>query len=394
MKIIYRYLVLEFIPPFFYAFCLISLIILMNLVVQMLGKISGKGLDPHVVFEFFYLNMAWIVALAVPMAVLVATLTAFGRLSADNEITALKAAGISLWQLIVPFFVVAALFCYLLIEFNNRVLPEFNHRSRSLSGDIHRKRPTLALEEGVFIFDLPQYVLWAKRIDQRRSHLYSVVIYDESNARYPTIVSAQEGDLSFVRPEEAFHLQLYNGEIHRQDARDPSYYQRTHFEKSLLRIVAPNMIFERQESEYRSDRELSAPAMWKQVKEMKKEPVKNRRRINAFLVEIHKKYSIPFACLVFVLIGAPLGVRAHRGGLGVAAGLSVLFFLIYWAFLIGGEDLADRNYVTPAMAMWMPNVLLTGVGIYLMQRTIREVRFVDWQTLFRFKKSKRDSGHI
>jgi len=383
-KIIHRYLVLEFIPPFFYALCLITLIILLNLIVQMLGKIAGKGLDSYVVMEFFFLNLAWIAALAIPMAVLVATLMAFGRLSADNEITALKSAGVSLWQLIMPYLVLAVALCYLLIEFNNRILPDFNHRSRVLSGDIHRKRPTLALEEGIFIFDLPHYVLWAQRIDQKQSRLFSLIIYDESDPRYPTVVSAAEGTLDFVRDEEAFHLRLYNGEIHRQDIKDPGYYQRTQFEKSLLRIPAPNMVFEHQESGYRSDRELSAPQMWKQVLEMKKDEAKNRRRINAFMVEIHKKYSIPFACIIFVLIGAPLGVRAHRGGIGVAASLSVLFFLIYWAFLIGGESLADRSIVTPAVAMWAPNVLLGVIGIVLILRTTKEVHFQDWSVFYRF----------
>jgi lipopolysaccharide export system permease protein len=389
MKIIHRYLILEFIPPFFYAFSLITLIILLNLVVQMLGKIAGKGLNFVIIAEFFVLNLAWIVALAVPMAVLVATMMAFGRLSADNEITALRAAGIGLWQLLMPMLILAAGLCYGLIEFNNRVLPEFNHRSRVLSGDIYRKRPTLNLEAGVFIFDLAQYALWAQSIDQKTSKLESLVIFDESESRHPTVVSAQRGDLVFVPEEEAFHLHLFNGEIHREDSKDPTYYQRTRFERSLLRIPAPNMVFEHQESSYRSDRELSAPQMLKQVQEMRKEPAKNRRRINSFLVEIHKKYSIPVACLVFMLIGAPLGVRAHRGGMGVASGLSVFFFLIYWAFLIGGEDLADRNLITPAMAMWAPNVLLGGIGVYLILRTVKEMRFLDWTAITRiFKKDK------
>jgi lipopolysaccharide export system permease protein len=389
MKIIYRYLALEFVPPFIYAFCLITLIILMNLVVQMLGRIAGKGLDPYVVVEFFFLNLAWIVALAVPMAVLVATLSAFGRLSAENEITALKAAGFSLWQMMVPFLIIAAVLCYLLIEFNNRVLPDFNHRTRVLSGDIHRKRPTLALEEGIFIFDLPKYVLWSQQIDQKTSHLNSLVIYDYSDPRQPTVISADEGQLNFMREEEAFHLILYEGEIHRQDSRDPTAYQRTDFEKSLVRISAPNMVFERHESGYRSDRELSAPEMMARVQEMKADPDKNRRKINAFMVEIHKKYSIPVACLVFILIGAPLGVRIHRSGLGVAAGLSVLFFLVYWAFLIGGEDLADRGFITPAMAMWAPNLLMGILGFVLVIRTIRETQVLDLSSLLRlFKKNQ------
>jgi lipopolysaccharide export system permease protein len=388
MKIIDRYLILEFIPPFFYSFSLIAMIILLNLIVQMLGKIAGKGLDPYVVMEFFFLNLAWIVALAVPMAVLVATLMAFGRLSADNEVTALESAGVSIWRLIIPYLLLAILICYLLIEFNNRILPDFNHQSRVLSGDIHRKKPTLALEEGIFIFDLPQFVLWAQRIDQNRSELYNLIIFDESNPRYPTVVSAQKGILTFIYSEEAFHLLLFQGEIHREDAKDPDYYQRTQFERSLLRIPAPNMVFARQESGYRSDRELSAPEMWKQVKELKAEPEKNRRRIDAFMVEIHKKYSIPFACIVFVLIGAPLGIRAHRGGIGMAASLSVLFFLVYWAFLIGGEDLADRDIISPAVAMWSPNLLLGAIGIFLIIRTTREVRFFDIHVLWRvFRKN-------
>ncbi len=389
MRIIDRYLILEFIPPFFYSFSLIAMIILLNLIVQMLGKIAGKGLDPYVVMEFFFLNLAWIVALAVPMAVLVATLMSFGRLSADNEVTALESAGVSIWRLILPYILLAILICYLLIEFNNRILPDFNHQSRVLSGDIHRKKPTLSLEEGIFIFDLPQFVLWAQRIDQNRSELHNLVIYDERNPRYPTIVSAQKGVLNFIYNEEAFHLLLFQGEIHREDAKDPDYYQRTQFERSLLRISAPNMVFARQESGYRSDRELSAPQMWKQVKELKAEPEKNRRRIDAFMVEIHKKYSIPFACIVFVLIGAPLGIRAHRGGIGMAASLSVLFFLVYWAFLIGGEDLADRDIISPAVAMWSPNLLLGAIGIFLIFRTTREVRFFDIRILGRaFRKNK------
>ena len=85
-----------------------------------------------------------------------------------------------------------------------------------------------------------------------------------------------------------------------------------------------------------------------------------------FWVEIHKKYSIPVACFVFVLVGAPLGVMSRRGGFGVAASLSLGFFLLYWASLIGGEKLADRGIVTPFMGMWLVNVVLGLFGLYLM----------------------------
>jgi lipopolysaccharide export system permease protein len=90
------------------------------------------------------------------------------------------------------------------------------------------------------------------------------------------------------------------------------------------------------------------------------------KQIDAYDVEIYKKYSIPFACLVFALLGAPLGYKVKRGGFGIAAGFSLLFFLIYWAALIGGEKLADRGFVTPFMGMWLVNIILGLFGLYLM----------------------------
>jgi lipopolysaccharide export system permease protein len=86
-------------------------------------------------------------------------------------------------------------------------------------------------------------------------------------------------------------------------------------------------------------------------------------------VEIYKKYSIPFACIVFALIGAPLGYKVRRGGFGIAAGLSLFFFLVYWASLIGGEKLADRGFLSPFLGMWLVNIILGIFGLYLMLKS-------------------------
>ena len=91
-----------------------------------------------------------------------------------------------------------------------------------------------------------------------------------------------------------------------------------------------------------------------------------QKQIDSYEVEIYKKYSIPFACLIFALIGAPLGYRVRKGGFGIAAGFSLLFFLVYWASLIGGEKLADRDLVSPFLGMWLVNIVLGIFGLYLM----------------------------
>ncbi len=98
----------------------------------------------------------------------------------------------------------------------------------------------------------------------------------------------------------------------------------------------------------------------------------NDNQIDQYWVEIHKKYSLPFACIVFVLIGAPLGTMMRRGGFGMAAGMSLIFFLVYWAFLIGGEKYADRGLLSPFLGIWSANILLGILGIFLMIKSARE----------------------
>jgi lipopolysaccharide export system permease protein len=109
----------------------------------------------------------------------------------------------------------------------------------------------------------------------------------------------------------------------------------------------------------------------------------NDKDIDSYMVEVHKKYSLPFACIVFVLIGAPLGTMTRKGGFGMAAGISMSFFLIYWSFLIGGEKLADRNLISPFLGVWGANIFLGIIGIILMIKSAREKITLDFDFLLK-----------
>jgi lipopolysaccharide export system permease protein len=102
------------------------------------------------------------------------------------------------------------------------------------------------------------------------------------------------------------------------------------------------------------------------------------------MVEVHKKFALAVACLVFVLVGAPLGVMAKKGGMAVGLGLSLGFFVLYWAFLIGGEELADRQLIPAFWAMWSANILIGGAGIYILVKTAKEAKFISWEWTERF----------
>jgi lipopolysaccharide export system permease protein len=107
----------------------------------------------------------------------------------------------------------------------------------------------------------------------------------------------------------------------------------------------------------------------------------NTSQIYRYGVEIHKKYSIPFSCIIFVLLGAPLAIRSGKKGMTMSIGFSILFFLVYYIFLIGGEKLADRRFVVPWLSMWLPNIVLMAAAIFLLHNTVREANTINWKRI-------------
>lgn len=354
----------------------------------MLGKIAGKGISVWVIGEYFMLNLAWIIALAVPMAVLISTLAAYGRLAGDGEITALRSSGISPFQMIRPALIGGLLMTLFIGWFNNYMLPDLNHRTKTLWIEMSRKKPTMALEPDIYNFLIPNYVFHVRAVEPDSGYLEGVTIYDEHNPDSRASITGERGRLSFAEADEAIILSLNKGEIHRESDRAVDGYEYTQFDSALFRLNAPDMTLKRGSAVSRGDREMKVAEMLALVDELKtadeRNPGKNynARRISSLLVEIHKKFSIPIACLVFVLLGAPLGMLASKGGMGVAGAVSLLFFTIYWTMLTGGEKLADRGVVPPGISMWIANIVLTVVGIWVLWLANKRTTFPGVQLLF------------
>lgn len=431
--IIYRYILKSHVGPFFFSLGTLVFLFLFQFLIKSLDQLVGKGLSMWIIFQLIALNLAWIFTLAVPMAVLVSTLMAFGGLASANEITIMKASGISLKKLMVPVLISAVILSYLMILFNNDVLPEANHKARILLQDISRTKPTFILEPGKFSNDIGNARILVKKTFENSNKIEDVFIYDYSSTEFRNILTAKRGDISFTGDFKNIILNLEEGEIHQLNVRDyASKYRIVRFQRHRITLDAAGFGFQQSSGNAfsRGDRELSSrdmnnriDSLSKSISENKKSfiegiaadvskvmsiritdtvyvrsnpPAVNktydslymilkssvlktdftknqiqantiiRKQIDAYDVEIYKKYSIPFACLVFALLGAPLGYKVKRGGFGIAAGFSLLFFLIYWAALIGGEKLADRGFVTPFMGMWLVNIILGLFGLYLM----------------------------
>jgi lipopolysaccharide export system permease protein len=449
MKILTRYILQEHIAPFFFGMAAIVFVFLLNIVFRDLGRILGKGLPASVILEFFGLNLAWILALAVPMAVLISTLMAFGRLSSDREIDAMKAGAVPVSRMMMPVFIATVVLAALMIVFNNTVLPDFNYRVKVLSWSIPRTRPMMTLEPNVFYNGIPDYSILVQSIDQKNNRIRGVFISDASDPRFTKTVVAERGTVEFIKAQERIVFTLYDGEMHEIDTRDMEQYRRAKFEKQSISIPVPNMSLDQNSFQRRGDREKSTRMLMADIREdmallseqegairslvhsdlldlmpegytagfeggrisRPAAPVRSatqriqriadrtagdaamilgaRRSINSLWVEVHKKYSIPFACIVFVLIGAPLGILSRQSGFATAGWLSLVFFIIFWAFLIGGEQLADRRILHPAVAMWAADAIVGSFGMFLFIRTLTESTLFPWGRLTKaVKKGK------
>ena len=418
---------------------MITFILFVNFVLRAIDRFLGKGLDLITILEYLFLNLAWILALSVPMAVLLATLMTFGRLSEDNEINAMRASGIGFLTIMRAPILFGIIITLVLIYFNNFILPEMNFKARLLSGDIYRKRPDMNIEPGIFLDNLPDYsmIVGGK---SKKGIMTDVRIFSKGSKETQTSIHSNSGNLNTL--EDAFLLTLYDGEIHELGQKDYTNYRRIIFDKHVINIPAKDLLLNRRDSTNRSDREMTVPMMLKKINSYEKrlnivykrlsgnffrtfgdsilpssieqgnqfiennlykirndttltkaQIIKKEKRIknlerqinnefnliksykkskNKYGVEIHKKFSIPFACVLFVLLGAPLGVMSKKGGFAVSTSLSFGFFLIYYILLIGGEEMADRNILSPSVGMWTPNLIILCIAFYLLIHTIRE----------------------
>jgi lipopolysaccharide export system permease protein len=384
---------------------------------------------------------------------------AFGNMSQNNEVTIIKSSGTSLYKMMIAPLFASIIIGYLLLIFNNDVLPDANHQAKILMQDISRQKPTLSLEPGVFSQEVSNYAILAREINQQTNELKDVTIYDYSDPREIKVVTAQRGKIYFSKDQTKLIMNLENGEIHESDASKTNLYRRVRFDRHRIAMDGAQFTFQQSAlGSPRGERELSASAMREIVdslnvsevqyqKDLISEAekyfyidssmVKNetettiraknlvytrlqdrlrnernslvsrfrrleskRNEINKYEVEIYKKYALPAACIVFVLIGAPLGTMTKKGGFGVAASISLFFFLIYWAFLIGGEKLAERNFFSPFWGMWSANILLTIAGILLTIKTVSEAVTINFNWIqkiipkqFRGNEGDTENGH-
>src|SRR5687768_6650724 len=234
MRLLSRYVLGRLAAPFVFALAALTGFMLLNQVARRFEQLAGKGLEWTVIVEVFVLCLPFIMALTLPMAVLVAVLFSFSNLAADNEVTAMRASGVSVPQLLRPVLVWSVLMALLTFGFVDQVLPRSNARLRTLFFDIARKSPTFQLHEQV-INAIPssQFFLRAGTIDQVRGRLRDVAIYDLSGQWSRRIIYADSGRMAVVgNPGRDLRLTLFSGAVHEFPATETADFRHTSFRRT------------------------------------------------------------------------------------------------------------------------------------------------------------------
>jgi lipopolysaccharide export system permease protein len=503
VRLLDRYLLRSFLPPLLFAFAAMTSIMLLNQVARRFGALVGKGLPWSVIGEVFLLCLPFIIAMTLPMAVLVATLYTFTHLAADSEITAMRASGVSVFQLLRPMLLAGALLTTVNFWFTDQILPNSNARLRNLLINIQRKKPTLELREQV-INEIPPSGLFlrASRIDANTGRLRSVTIYDMGAVESRRIIYADSGQMGFTDEGTNLQMRLHHGSVHAFKQNDPSLFQVTNFATNviLVRDVSNRLDLEARDG-VRGDREMgtcemmgvvlgaereagianerrrasldrdlrtllglgpAAPASkiplgklppycavlerlgrtwgtarpdsgtqgtatpeeahpggpvavpprqapvpaptpaadrrrlvpltavpapaaappaerrpqqltsWAEVSSARDEIRSAGARADQYRVEVHKKWAISVACLVFAVVGIPMALRFPRGGMGLVIGGGLFVFSIYYVGLIAGEGLGNKDIVHPWLAMWAPDIIFAILGVLGILRVSRE----------------------
>ena len=502
MKILTKYVLREHLGPFTFALTALTSLMLLNFISRQFGELVGKGLPWSVIGEFFLLSIPFTVALTVPMSVLVAVLYAFSRLSAENEVTALRASGVSPWRLVGPAIAGGIVMSIGLLWFNDQVLPRANHQLKSLQDDISQTKPTFVLKEQVINpIAEGKFYLKAGKIDRagESGRLKEVVIYDLADPTRRRTIYADSGRIALAANRKDLDLDLFHGQMQSVATDKPGQLDRLFFGHDRVRfqnVASGDFQQTNSDSSAKGDREMSvcemerrlfqASVMYLDAKREYDDIVSRKpadqdeaarsgppkkieqrepkglgwaycRLINVFKVkeahagtlppqapgrhgtftpavpgpqarqrpqarsqgptpqgtfvpavpraeppsadssirmariaeakmrldiqtmarnryeiEIHKKFSLAAACLIFVILGAPIAVRFPRGGVGLVIGVSLLVFALYYVGLIGGEALANKGILPPFWAMWGTNVILTVIGVVLLLRMGKE----------------------
>jgi lipopolysaccharide export system permease protein len=365
-----RYITRELLPPFFLSIAVLTLALFLQKMFRLTELVLSKGSSLAATGKLVLYIMPGFLALTIPMSLLVAALTAFARLSADSEVTAMKASRVSLYAMVRPVMSFAFVLFLVTAVVVNFLAPHATYAFKAQLFNMLKSRAMVGVEQGVFSSTFDGMVLYVDRMTSL-DDIQGIFISDERSGSEPFTIVAKQGRL-IADPENLnVTLVMERGAIHLQP-RTEGEYSLMSFDKGKLFIdISRAGLRRRSDDSGRNIDEMDSLELYRELQQTKAKGESGK----AVEIELQKRMSISYACLIFGLIGAPLGIRKGRTGRSAGIAISLFVILAYYLILGTAARLADSGAVSPFAATWIPNGLITIAAIALVLKRGSEVSF-------------------
>jgi lipopolysaccharide export system permease protein len=390
MKTLHRYLTQQVLASLVMTVAVFTFVLLLsNVLKEILGLLMTGQVGIVTIILAIGLLIPFVLVFALPMGLLTATLLVFGRFSADNELTAVRASGISLVSLISPVLGLSLLLSGVCAWINMEIAPQCRVAYKKLLLTAGLNRSVMMVPEKTFIKDFKNKIIYVDSVDG--PNLKDILIYNLEDDKVESYIRASEGKLQVDKKTSTVTVQLTDawrvGNIEGRSTPQPVY--------SEMLTITTNSLFGKLGEERIKVTDMSLSQLWSEQENLEKRIASpgaiekvSREELPAKLkeleqqrdeltlpikIQIHRQFSFSFACIGFTLLGIPLGIRAHRRETTFGIAGALVLVLLYYSFFIVGQSLGTRPELFPYLILWLPNFIFQAVGAILLWRANRGI---------------------
>lgn len=388
-KTINLYILRETAIPFVMILFVLTFVLLMGRILQLMDLMVNKGIGFIDITKFIILLMPSFLMFTIPISLLVAILIGLGRLSGDNEITVMKASGISLYQLSQPIAVASLTAFLMTAAITLFLVPQGNYATKHHLYNVSKKQASIGIREKVFIDDFKGLLIYAEIIPMDGAYMEGVLISDTRLTEEPSTIIAKKAYLISDPKALTVTMRLENGNTHTVDA-GLKNYRKMDFSTYDVNLDIGSALFDENKLKEKSSGEMTVLELQEKLRKTGLE----KQYLREVAIELNKKLSIPMSCLIFGVLGLPLGIRAHRSVKSRGISLGAVIVVLYYMLQLGGEALVQTGKVSPPVGTWVPNLVFGLAGVVLFVVTAKEMswNFLSFRSLFH-RHQKNDGGN-
>ncbi|MDP3790332.1 MAG: LptF/LptG family permease [Candidatus Omnitrophota bacterium] len=363
MRILRDYILKEFLHSFLLSLVVFTFAFLIGNIIQIANLVINKGVSIVAVCKLLFFMTPWLLSFTFPMASITSVILTFGRFSSDGELTAMRASGVSLYRIALPVLMLGALISSSTFILNDQISSNASYASRRIVKEIGIRSPAAYLEAGTFIRGFENYVIFIYEV--KGNKFKNIRIYQPQEGKPTRTIVAESGEIDTFPEKNLLELRLFNGTSEEPAPTDPDNFYKMNFKSYYMTVDLSKVM--KQENIEKKAREMT-------MRELRAEVAKSvSQNIDPapLFVEMYKKINMSIASFVLILIGIPLGIRAHRSEKSIGFGISLILFAMYWGLFLGGIALSLKGVLPPWAGVSLPNIVFFVAGAAILVITAR-----------------------